>query len=111
MNPPPLVYVPMTPIPTKPTATPIIDETTHKMTTVGNEAKEEVSQGIQGVEKECRYRIEEGGSQDKHRMAKANHMNKAPKYDNNGDAPPAALSNLRPHSKPPKMPSHPPPTM
>ena len=80
-NPPPLVYFPMAPTPTKPTAMPIVDETMHEMTTAGNEAKEEVNQGTQEIEKRSRCSVEEGGSQVKHGMAKANHTSRVPKYD------------------------------
>ena len=67
----------MAPIPTKPAATPIIDETT----TVGKEAKEEVSQGTQKVENWSRCRVEEGGSQVEHGM-EANHTNRVLEFNN-----------------------------
>ena len=85
-NPAPLVYFPMAPTPTKSAATPIIDETMHEMTTAGNEAKEEVSQGTQEIEERSGGSVEEGGSRVEHGMAEANHTSRVPEYDDNGDA-------------------------
>ena len=75
----------MVPTPTKPAAMPVVDGTMHEPTTTGNEAEEEVSQGTQEVEKWSRCRIEEGGSQVKHGMAKANHMTRVHGADKSED--------------------------
>ena len=64
---------------------PIIDEMTHDMTTVRNEAKGEVSQRMKEVETEPGYRVEEGGSRDEHGMAKADHMSRVHKADKSED--------------------------
>ena len=55
------------------------------MTTAGNEAKEEVNQGTQEIEKGSGCSVEEEGSRVEHGIAEANHMSRVPEYDNDGD--------------------------